>query len=58
MRPLRIAGAIIAVLATLTLSTVPTVADDGDETFTNNEIVRAGSDFFGSYFFCRSAKFR
>jgi hypothetical protein len=47
MRPLRIASAIIAVLATLTLSTVPTVADDGDQTFTDNEIVRAGSDFFG-----------
>jgi hypothetical protein len=47
MRPLRIATAIFAVLAALTISTVPTVADDDDATYTSNEIVRAGSDFFG-----------
>jgi hypothetical protein len=49
MTPLRIAGAAFAVLAALALSVVPTAADNNpsDDTFTPNEIVKAGSDFFG-----------
>jgi hypothetical protein len=49
MTPLRIAGAVFAVLAALALSVVPTAADNStsDDTFTPNEIVKAGSDFFG-----------
>jgi hypothetical protein len=49
MRPLRIAGAIFAGVAALVLSVAPTAADDStsDETFSPNEIVQAGSDFFG-----------
>src|SRR6266481_2003553 len=50
MKPLRIAGALVAAIATLVLNAGPTVADDthvNDDTFSPNEIVRAGSDFFG-----------
>src|ERR1700712_5714348 len=50
MRPLRIASVVFAGLAALVLSTAPTVADDtpvNDDTFSPNEIVQAGSDFFG-----------
>jgi hypothetical protein len=47
MKPLRIASAFFAVLAALALGTVPTVADDDRDTFSSNEIVQAGSDFFG-----------
>lgn len=49
MRPLRIAGAIFAAVAALVLSIAPTAADDStsDDTFSPNEIVQAGSDFFG-----------
>jgi len=49
MRPLRIAGALFGALAALTLSALPTSADDNakDETFSANEVVQAGSDFFG-----------
>jgi hypothetical protein len=49
MTPLRIASAAFAVLAALALSVAPTAADDNpsDDTFTPNEIVKAGSDFFG-----------
>jgi hypothetical protein len=49
MRPLRIAGAIFAAVAAMVLSIAPTAADDStsDETFSPNEIVQAGSDFFG-----------
>lgn len=49
MRPLRIASALFGALAALTLSAVPTSADDNakDESFSANEIVQAGSDFFG-----------
>jgi hypothetical protein len=49
MRPLRIASALFGALAALTLSAVPTSADDNakDERFSANEIVQAGSDFFG-----------
>jgi len=49
MRPLRIAGAIFAGVAALVLSIAPTAADDStsDDTFSPNEIVQAGSDFFG-----------
>ncbi len=49
MTPHRIAGAIFAAIAAVVLSTGPTVADDttSDDTFTPNEIVQAGADFFG-----------
>lgn len=49
MRPLRIASALFGALAALTLSALPTSADDNakDETFSANEVVQAGSDFFG-----------
>jgi hypothetical protein len=49
MTPHRIAGAIFAAIAAVVLSTGPTVADDttGNDTFTPNEIVQAGADFFG-----------
>ena len=49
MRPLRIASALFGALAALTLSAAPTSADDNakDETFSANEVVQAGSDFFG-----------
>lgn len=49
MRSLRIAGALFGALAALTLSALPTAADDNakDETFSANEVVQAGSDFFG-----------
>ena len=49
MRALRIASALFGALAALTLSAAPTSADDSakDRTFSPNEIVQAGSDFFG-----------
>jgi hypothetical protein len=49
MKPHRIAGAILASFAALVLSVSPTVADDNakEDTFTPNEIVQAGSVFFG-----------
>ena len=50
MKPLRIFSALFAVIAALALSASPTVADDNhvnDDTFSPNEIVQAGSDFFG-----------
>jgi len=49
MTPLRVAGAVFAVLAALALSASPTAADNNtsDDTFTPNEIVKAGADFFG-----------
>ncbi len=49
MKPHRIVGAIFACIAALILSVGPTTADDNatDDTFTPNEIVQAGSDFFG-----------
>ena len=49
MTPLRIASAVFAGIAILALSAFPTAAEDNasDETFTPNEIVKAGSDFFG-----------
>jgi hypothetical protein len=49
MRALRIASALFGALAALTLSSAPTSADDNakDPTFSPNEIVQAGSDFFG-----------
>ena len=49
MRPLRIVGAVFAGIAALVLSVAPTAADDdaSNDTFTPNEIVQAGSDFFG-----------
>src|SRR4249920_554974 len=49
MRPHRIVGAIFAGIAALILSAGPTAADDNatDDTFTPNEIVQAGADFFG-----------
>jgi len=49
MRPLRIASALFGALAALMLSAVPTSADDNakDDTFSANEVVQAGSDFFG-----------
>ncbi|MEJ0042110.1 MAG: EipA family protein [Rhizomicrobium sp.] len=41
-------GAVFAAFAALALSTAPTAADNAnDDTFSPNEIVRAGSDFFG-----------
>ncbi|HVE04558.1 MAG TPA: EipA family protein [Rhizomicrobium sp.] len=49
MTPLRIAGAVFAIFAALTLSATSTAADNSasDDTFSPNEIVKAGSDFFG-----------
>lgn len=49
MRPLRIASALFGALAALMLSAVPTSADDNakEDTFSANEVVQAGSDFFG-----------
>src|ERR1700742_512250 len=51
MSPLRIASALFACVAALALSAGPTAANDtpsaSDDTFTPNEIVQAGSDFFG-----------
>src|SRR5665213_2901069 len=50
MKPLRLASAVLAAMAALALSISPTVADDqhvNDDTFSPNEIVQAGSDFFG-----------
>ena len=49
MIPLRIAGALFAIFAALTLSATSTAADNSasDDTFSPNEIVKAGSDFFG-----------
>ena len=49
MTPLLIASAVFAGIALLALSAAPTTAEDNgsDETFTPNEIVKAGSDFFG-----------
>jgi len=50
MKPLRILSAVIAGFAALALSVGPTAADSthtDDDTFTPNEIVQAGSDFFG-----------
>ncbi|HTP77764.1 MAG TPA: EipA family protein [Rhizomicrobium sp.] len=49
MTPLRIVSAVFAGIAALVLSVAPTAADDSatDDTFTPNEIVQAGSDFFG-----------
>jgi hypothetical protein len=49
MRPHRIVGAIFASIAAVILSVGPTAADDNatDDTFTPNEIVQAGADFFG-----------
>ena len=55
MRRIRILGALFAALAALALSTVPTTAaddvppsrDSNSDTFSPNEIVQAGSDFFG-----------
>ncbi|MEJ0026560.1 MAG: EipA family protein [Rhizomicrobium sp.] len=50
MRHFRILGALFAALAALALSVAPTAADDrnaNDDTFSPNEIVQAGSDFFG-----------
>ncbi len=47
MRPLRIASALFAAIAALALSAGPTAANDDDDTFSPNEIVQAGSDFFG-----------
>jgi len=56
MQRFRILAAAFAAAATLTLTAVPTVADDdapppardsNSDTFSPNEIVQAGSDFFG-----------
>jgi hypothetical protein len=49
MRPLRIASALFGALAALMLSAAPTSADDNakDRTFSPNEIVQTGADFFG-----------
>ena len=42
----RLAAAAVAALAVLT-TTLPASADDDDQTFSQNEIVQAGSHFFG-----------
>jgi hypothetical protein len=51
MKPLRILSAVFAGIAAVALSIGPTAADTApatnDDTFTPNEIVQAGSDFFG-----------
>ena len=49
MNTLRIASALFGAIAALMLSAAPTSADDNakDETFSANEVVQAGSDFFG-----------
>lgn len=49
MTPLRIVSAVFAGIAALALSVAPTAAEDNtnDDTFTPNEIVQAGADFFG-----------
>jgi len=49
MTPLRIAATVCAIFAALALSVTPTAADNStsDDTFSSNEIVKAGSDFFG-----------
>ncbi len=55
MRRFRILAAAFAAAATLTLTAIPTAADDdvppprdsNSDTFSPNEIVQAGSDFFG-----------
>ena len=55
MRRIRILGALFAALAALALSTVPTTAaddvppsrDSNSDTFSPDEVVQAGSDFFG-----------
>ncbi|MEJ1970294.1 MAG: EipA family protein [Rhizomicrobium sp.] len=52
MKPLRILSALFACFAALALGTLPTAASDtpssGDDTFTPDEVVQAGSDFFGT----------
>ncbi|MEI9994700.1 MAG: EipA family protein [Rhizomicrobium sp.] len=50
MKPLRLLSPLFAGLAVLALSISPTAANDEDthdDTFTPNEVVQAGSDFFG-----------
>ncbi len=49
MTPLRIAATACALFAALALGATPTAADNStsDDTFSPNEIVKAGSDFFG-----------
>src|ERR1700743_3131746 len=50
MRRFRILGAVLAGFAALALTIAPTAADDhnaNDDTFSPNEVVQAGSDFFG-----------
>lgn len=50
MQPLRILGAVFALFVSLVISAAPTAADDthvNDDTFSPDEIVQAGSDFFG-----------
>src|ERR1700709_739489 len=56
MRRFRFLAAAFAAAATLTLTAVPTAADDdapppsrdsNSDTFSPNEVVQAGSDFFG-----------
>ena len=50
MRPHRFVSVLFAGMAALALSASPVVADDthtNDDTFSPNEIVQAGSDFFG-----------
>jgi|SRR5579871_2538174 len=49
MRPHRIVGAVFASIAALVLSVSSTSANDNpsDDTFSPNEIVQAGADFFG-----------
>ena len=49
MTPLRIASAVFAGIAMMALSVAPTAAHENanSDTFTPNEIVKAGADFFG-----------
>ena len=49
MRSFRIVTAALACIAALTLGTAPTAAGDSssDDTFTSNEIIQSGSEFFG-----------